>query len=77
MLWNKGKETGLRFNPGLAIIGLLTTGPWGIKVNNSAQKRIGQRSEPGGEGEWAAEALPPKPPTQTFVGVRHAFLPNP
>ena len=55
----KEKETGLGFNRGLALIGFPTTGPWGRKANNWAQKRIGQRSEPSGEGEWVAEALPP------------------
>ena len=56
----KEKETGLRFNPRLALIGLPTTGPWGIKANNWAQKKkIGQRSEASGERVWVVEAPPP------------------
>ena len=62
----KEKETGLRFNPRLALIGLPTTGPWGIKANNWAQKKKnrpakrGQRGEGVGGGGSAAP-FPPQP----------------
>ena len=58
----KEKETGLRFNPGLVLISLPTTEPWGRKANNWAQKKLASEASPAREREWVAEALLPMSP---------------
>ena len=60
----KEEETGLRFNPGLALIGLRTTGPCGRKADNWAKKNWpAKRAQRGGGigGEGSAAPVPPQP----------------
>ena len=36
----KKKRPGLKFNPGLALIGLRTTGPWSININYKFESSV-------------------------------------
>ena len=64
----KEEETGLRFNPGLALIGLPTTGQWGIKANNWAPKKLTSEASPAGRGNgWWSLRRPCYPLTPSSI----------
>ena len=64
----KEEETGLRFNPGLALIGLRTTGPCGRKADNWAQKKLASEASAAGRGNrWRRLCRPCSPSTPSSI----------